>query len=507
MSAQLDEYNLNIDKQGYKPLVLEKQTHLRLVPLYEELVASVFPYGKFKGEGKLVIAGVTTPKQDFVGTRTDSKIVIESVSYGNVPKFVAEFCAEPETNKLLATNCFVTRSVDTVDADILFTRYVLAIDESLDFAIRYEGKEYKFKVESLALDQKETLLDQAAICRKLRYIEQQFDCKFKFPSTGFSHADVHYIDLAFRAITQGEFSVRSTNMVLLKMPPGSLDLSKPPFSEPGPYEFCFRENRACKILILGKVIQLGTVLIRLNRAALLDSGILNKLKGNWNQPEDIMLAVLDCEIFYCFDRYLPKSDKAKRRLQVGLDRFRDKLAEDELPGLAELVERNLIKDISSSEACRIVMNWLASEFPNYLIPAEAGVSLDESAWRVDIWTTNTQKNKGIKKIGEALVNKQSGKILEHTDSNLLDAAALEIKKLHDQQIMEMNEIAVRWAEEQKWLKEHRKEYAGQWVALEGSNLISHSANAKEVFDAARLSAHQPLIVQVESLDELPFSGW
>src|SRR5256885_12056896 len=31
--------------------------------------------------------------------------------------------------------------------------------------------------------------------------------------------------------------------------------------------------------------------------------------------------------------------------------------------------------------------------------------------------------------------------------------------------------------ESKWLKEYGKEYAGQWVALEGNQLIAHSFNA------------------------------
>jgi hypothetical protein len=62
--------------------------------------------------------------------------------------------------------------------------------------------------------------------------------------------------------------------------------------------------------------------------------------------------------------------------------------------------------------------------------------------------------------------------------------------------------------EYKWLKEHSKEYAGQWVALEGDQLIAHSFNANEVFAAADASGiDRPLFLRFENPDALPFAGW
>ncbi|MEW6129672.1 MAG: DUF5678 domain-containing protein [Acidobacteriota bacterium] len=61
--------------------------------------------------------------------------------------------------------------------------------------------------------------------------------------------------------------------------------------------------------------------------------------------------------------------------------------------------------------------------------------------------------------------------------------------------------------EMEWLKAHRAEYAGQWVALDGEHLIAHGTNSQAVREAARRSGIRlPLIVQVES-DDLPFGGW
>ena len=58
--------------------------------------------------------------------------------------------------------------------------------------------------------------------------------------------------------------------------------------------------------------------------------------------------------------------------------------------------------------------------------------------------------------------------------------------------------------ELRWLKEHAREYAGQWVALDGDRLIAHGPDAKAVFAAADADgAYLPLVSQVEDPDR-PF---
>ena len=59
--------------------------------------------------------------------------------------------------------------------------------------------------------------------------------------------------------------------------------------------------------------------------------------------------------------------------------------------------------------------------------------------------------------------------------------------------------------ENRWLEEHRDEYAGQWVALKGDQLIHHSSNAKEVFAAAdAIGPLEALVVLVEPRRDYPF---
>lgn len=74
--------------------------------------------------------------------------------------------------------------------------------------------------------------------------------------------------------------------------------------------------------------------------------------------------------------------------------------------------------------------------------------------------------------------------------------------------------AVRFTEpldcsrEIRWLAQHRTEYAGQWVALDGDRLIASAATAKEVFEAARQAGvADPLVHLMEPPDALPWGGW
>lgn len=64
-----------------------------------------------------------------------------------------------------------------------------------------------------------------------------------------------------------------------------------------------------------------------------------------------------------------------------------------------------------------------------------------------------------------------------------------------------------FSREIRWIKEHRQEYAGQWVALDGDRLLSHGMNAKEVFAAARQTGFaEPFFAHLEPADEVAYMG-
>jgi Family of unknown function (DUF5678) len=62
--------------------------------------------------------------------------------------------------------------------------------------------------------------------------------------------------------------------------------------------------------------------------------------------------------------------------------------------------------------------------------------------------------------------------------------------------------------EYEWLRLHRGEYPGQYVAVLGDRLVAHAETLGELHRLVRESGvKRPLFVRVESPDELPFGGW
>lgn len=61
--------------------------------------------------------------------------------------------------------------------------------------------------------------------------------------------------------------------------------------------------------------------------------------------------------------------------------------------------------------------------------------------------------------------------------------------------------------EWEWIAQHKHEYAGQWVALDGDKLIAASHNRGELSAAIKATgATRPLIHRIAAPDELPYIG-
>ena len=64
------------------------------------------------------------------------------------------------------------------------------------------------------------------------------------------------------------------------------------------------------------------------------------------------------------------------------------------------------------------------------------------------------------------------------------------------------------ARERQWLATHKREYANQWVALDGDRLIAASPQHDEVWAAAQADgAYLPLITFIEDPDHLTQIIW
>lgn len=58
-------------------------------------------------------------------------------------------------------------------------------------------------------------------------------------------------------------------------------------------------------------------------------------------------------------------------------------------------------------------------------------------------------------------------------------------------------------QESEWYRNHRYEYIGEWVAVEGDQLIAHSPDAKEVFAAVRRKGADAILMHMGDPD-IPF---
>jgi Family of unknown function (DUF5678) len=68
----------------------------------------------------------------------------------------------------------------------------------------------------------------------------------------------------------------------------------------------------------------------------------------------------------------------------------------------------------------------------------------------------------------------------------------------------LREREMRWfADEQ-----NRAKYGGQWVALDGDQLLSHGENLRQVYAEAKAkSVKSPFTGYADPLDAPPFGGW
>jgi hypothetical protein len=58
-----------------------------------------------------------------------------------------------------------------------------------------------------------------------------------------------------------------------------------------------------------------------------------------------------------------------------------------------------------------------------------------------------------------------------------------------------------------WIEENKEEYDGQFVLLEGGDLIAHGTNPKELYETARNKGIKIPFVKRVKAKELPFGGW
>ena len=83
---------------------------------------------------------------------------------------------------------------------------------------------------------------------------------------------------------------------------------------------------------------------------------------------------------------------------------------------------------------------------------------------------------------------------------------LEKEKLEKQN--EVEEQIRRFKAAEKWLKENRAEYLGQWICLYGDELIAHGEDGRKVFQQAKEQGiKSPYLVRVIEEPENFVGAW
>ncbi len=59
----------------------------------------------------------------------------------------------------------------------------------------------------------------------------------------------------------------------------------------------------------------------------------------------------------------------------------------------------------------------------------------------------------------------------------------------------------------QWIEDHKEEFDGQWVVLDGDKLIAHGKDAKSVYEKAKAKGIGTPFMERVKAKELPFGGW
>lgn len=358
-------------------------------------------------QGSLVIQPGGTLKQEFRVSFTGNTIAIENTPSHSWPKLSVELVRDSPSGRLRINEVFIRPSDHTAKGGLLYTRLLFLINKAGGCSIYSSDtdKLLELALPSLSVTEEIELLYSAKVYRKLKYIESFFNIRFLLPAE-ISGEQVNLTEMVFRGITEGEFVMRDTEVLLEKVLPSSFDLTIPPFSEPG--ELLLKSDD--KIELFNQEMDLGSIVVNLKNAALANSRVLAKACENMDQPIDLRFILYDPRIFYRFDRFAKQSLKIRaKRLQ----RFKQKLAREEPQELVDLIDESLENDVSSDEASHIAMGWtLYHDLPDRYCPQEPELDAASGQWRVPIYLVYTSGEGGP--VGEVIIDVKTGEIVNHT---------------------------------------------------------------------------------------------
>lgn len=355
---------------------------------------------RFESSGRLIIPDqpFSIPEQTFVFRRVRDKIIVESQPTNSWPKIYIEFSSNPEDKDIR-----LYPAENTVDGGLLYTRVSFLLARAGAFSILTDSD---YEIDSrFKIDSDKNFFQQARISRKLKFIETVFNVKFSLPDI-FSSEDLSNLEIVFRGITEGEFSVRAPDFTFPSVPPSDIDLTMPPF------EGCGSISRGIgnQIKLFGEQLPTGSVTVHLEKAGMGSLRVVQHIRNGSKEPVDVRFEVLDNQVVYRFEDY---ARQPRARLTQRLEQFKQQLALEEPRELVVLIDESLQKDVSSEEANQIAMGWTQyNDLPDRFCPQDPKIDPATGHWRVPVWLVYTSGEGGP--VGEIIIDSKNGKIIHHT---------------------------------------------------------------------------------------------
>lgn len=349
---------------------------------------------------RLEIPGLLVfPEQVFTRRYIGGQVYIENQPTDSWPQI------QIECSSNLSIKDFALRLADdTVDGWLLHTRVSFSLAKAGEFSILLTDLPHKAQ-SRFEIELDKTFFQLARLSRKLKFIENTFNVNFSLPDI-FSSEELRKVEIVFRGITEGEFSMRAPDFTFPSVSPSEIDLTKPPFDGCG----SFSREIDNQITLFDKPLPVGSVAVHLSKAVLASLKVVQHIRKGSTQPVDVRFEVLDNQITYRFESYArwPRSQRAAR-----LQRFKDELAREEPQELVDLIDETMQNDVSADEASQIAMGWTQyHDLPDRYCPQEPELDIAAGQWRVPIWLVYTSGEGGP--VGEVVIDVKTGIIVSHT---------------------------------------------------------------------------------------------
>lgn len=345
--------------------------------------------------GQMSLGNFSLPNQRFSLTKKDNYILFRSHPIDSFPTI--EMVLERENFEIKVKDFKVERADNTVQGELLYTRIFLVLAEvrkcSLD--IKNTGLPlFNFSFAELSKEDKSYMLFRAKLARKLKFLEVFFNTRFYLPEK-FEAEDIRQIEILFRGVTEGEFSIPFDNSIMIF----NYRFDEKDLSQKKAFYFEFDDD----LPILGKLFATGKIIFKIEKGKIANPKVLKNSK-NGEFIENLKLNIFDYLVDYRFEKY--SDSKRLLKNQQKLEYFKKDLLREEPEFLVALLQEYLSQEVIDVVAAEIIEGLLQFyDFPDRF--AVLKPKLEDNQWRVPIVLTYP-KHEPIW-LADAFVDSRTGK--------------------------------------------------------------------------------------------------